>query len=438
MSSFSRGRYSTKSTPSYSPSTGIVHPQEKLDLFLIKGYQLVSANSVINEDLMSKLSLTTSGSMVSDSVADKELSNFQKLSQLYNASIPLMTLDDNSTSPKSAIELCQRFHQILKELELSFEASPYAKYFTRINSEENQGFWKIKDDDSLREDALWQSVSETITKMYDLGRGLILSSVNKRRSAAVSSKNSPTQTKDDPISYQQLRRKLKKLQTNGEMGNVSGANRNGTGSDMSLKNGMPKIDAKFGDDALRNGFAKARNVDSDSFFRGYYTMPTSPSSLWNNGINFNDKRFQSTTENYPVEELLELATSEANKNSANSIGDINGGSNHNDVEDDTAGITVDTNGIKNPGNQGRRVKNSNNGIIASAELPVIHEISTIPQSLSIKENELYDRLLKEKDQRIIELERQLQSEKEEVIMLRKLLLEDVGCIRNMLFEIRDK
>ena len=65
---------------------------------------------------------------------------FAKISKLYNATLSSGSIDDRSTSPKSAIELYQRFQQIIKELELSFEASPYAKYFRRLDGR----LWQIK------------------------------------------------------------------------------------------------------------------------------------------------------------------------------------------------------------------------------------------------------------------------------------------------------
>lgn len=57
---------------------------------------------------------------------------FAKISKLYNATLSSGSIDDRSTSPKSAIELYQRFQQIVKELELSFEASPYGKVFPPV------------------------------------------------------------------------------------------------------------------------------------------------------------------------------------------------------------------------------------------------------------------------------------------------------------------
>lgn len=52
--------------------------------------------------------------------------------------------------------------------------------------------------------------------------------------------------------------------------------------------------------------------------------------------------------------------------------------------------------------------------------------------MTIGEHNLYDRLLKEKDGRIQQLEKDLALQRQETQWLRKMLVEDMGCVRSML------
>ncbi|SCW03973.1 LAFE_0H03114g1_1 [Lachancea fermentati] len=317
-------------------SAGIMHHQIKLDVFIIKAYRLLTHGAAINGDDASVVNTASSspnsGGQVNGS-GHNDISLFQRLSQLYNATISTTLLDDNSTSPKSAIELYQRFQQILKELELSYEVSPYGKYFRRLDN----GLWQIKEDGELLGDQLWQLVSVSISTVYDAKTGQMLNQ-NRRRvnSMATSTKNSPSEVVDNTLP-QQLQKRLQKLQQDNK--------------------------------------------------QGYYTNPTSPSTFSANGNgNGRGKRKYigvETPDEEAVEELLQLAKKQK--------GDL---------------ATIDED---------------------------IQQQPQVPSgSLTIKENDLYDRLLREKDQRIKQLERDLESERQETLWLRKMLLEDMGCVRSML------
>ncbi|CAL9733071.1 glycolytic genes transcriptional activator Gcr2p [Monosporozyma unispora] len=105
---------------------------------------------------------------------------FQKISPLYTSILSNSEIDSiidkTSSSPKSAIELFQRFIQIIKELELGFEVSPYAKYFHRLD----EHLWQIKNDSEVEDDQLWQAVTNCIFAVYDAQSGKILSPSNNR------------------------------------------------------------------------------------------------------------------------------------------------------------------------------------------------------------------------------------------------------------------
>ncbi|AGO10296.1 AaceriABL160Cp [[Ashbya] aceris (nom. inval.)] len=422
MSAFSDRQFSTKSAAYGSPVAG--SSQMKLDVFLIKGYQLVSHSGT--PDVPASVSAVQRTAM-DETISERELQRFQKLSQLYNAIIQNALLLDSSSSPKSAIELYQRFQQIVKELELSGDASPYAKYFCKLEDDAG-ATWHIRDDQELQGDSVWHSVSENIKKIYDAERGLILPILNKRRSVVNSTRNSPPQYKEDPLSYQQLRRKLSKLQGNYDFGGPGDSSRSVTAHAPDERDGK-NVNGSGAIDFFNSGQSRSRNNDNDALLRGYYTMPTSPTSLWSNGINLglpSRRDFSNQADNDPVEELLQMATRTASSNAAVA------------AEDTVSRGAAVANG---DGTENSLQKNSTataDSTAVASGLTLMDDVQAIPTSLTLKETELYDRLLKEKDERIIELERQLVCERNESQWLRKLLLEDVGCIRNMLTGMKDR
>lgn len=125
---------------------------------------------------------------------------FIKISKLYNATLNTGSVDDRSTSPKSSIELYQRFQQIIRELGLSYDASPYAKYFSRIDEDS----WKVRSNEELANDNLWNLATMSILNVYDLetgqmivqGRGKKAQNINLNgRGKNVSDVNSNTSNK---------------------------------------------------------------------------------------------------------------------------------------------------------------------------------------------------------------------------------------------------
>lgn len=178
------GARSKSRTNSTSTLKGIMHHQIKLDVFLIKGFQVVSNNEIFEPSILinSGMKKTPSSPIAVLDLSEKYCKYFQTLSQLYTSIASIVTLDELSNMPKSNIELFQRFQQILKELQLSFEESPYNKFFQKIDPDH----WIINDN---MEDTLWTYLSVNIEKVYDKETGQVLGS--KRKSTVNSTRGSP-------------------------------------------------------------------------------------------------------------------------------------------------------------------------------------------------------------------------------------------------------
>ncbi|EDO15008.1 hypothetical protein Kpol_400p2 [Vanderwaltozyma polyspora DSM 70294] len=237
----------TSLTEQITSTTGIVHHQTKLDVFIIRSYKLVSPSSVIHSNTLQSVisspqtsnttpvSTSTSTSLASgtasNSLQPSEMNQsnsgntpmtnphiqngqiFGKISKLYNAIMSIGSIDDRSTSPKSPMELYQRFKQIIKELELSYEVSPYTQYFTRLDD----GIWQIKEDSELINDQLWQSVSVAIFSVYDPRTGQL---INQGRGK----KNSVNNTRDLQMGNETKPMDLNA--NNGNSGNIQNNNNN--------------------------------------------------------------------------------------------------------------------------------------------------------------------------------------------------------------------
>ncbi|CDO96317.1 unnamed protein product [Kluyveromyces dobzhanskii CBS 2104] len=170
---------------SHSSPTGIMHHQIKLDVFLIRAYQLISNGEVLElpELLNSTISSNQQSPISLKPLDERHMLYFQNLSQLYDALVTIVPLDEQSNVPKSNIELFQRFQQILKEILLSYEVSPYNRYFLKLD--ENN--WKIRDN---VDDPLWQVLTLNIDKVYDKNTGLV-TPLRQRKSTTASARGSP-------------------------------------------------------------------------------------------------------------------------------------------------------------------------------------------------------------------------------------------------------
>ncbi|QLQ79420.1 hypothetical protein HG537_0C00670 [Torulaspora globosa] len=480
------------------PGTGIMHHQTKLDVFIIRAYKLLSSGSIINSNTLQSVtnspqtsSATPAGSSatnVSSSVSSQNGGSgnnntangigannsiryqysqlFGKISKLYNATIATGAIDDRSTSPKSAIELYQRFQQIIKELELSYEVSPYSRYFQRLD----QGLWQIRDDAELKSDRLWDMISASIFSTYDPRTGQIITQGRRKTggSLAASTKGSPSEL-------------LNNAGNNNNTINKPQANVGTRNETINPTINSMMMDASLPQQLQRRLQTISQDINSRSL-NGYYTQPTSPGqggygfgldsdatlynpSTFNNtnaGTSWKRRSLGSLAENAlddeAVEELLQLTNTTkrqrtetpVNLHNAGTAGAVANAANNiktrqnnehtsgpimnsttTDVPRSAPTISMNdftnsttTNNTMNPVNDNLTFNDSMNNALVAGD--------TLVRQLK----DTYDTLVSEKNQRIIQLEREVELQRQETQWLRKMLIEDMGCVRSLLKDLR--
>lgn len=484
-------------------NTGIMHHQSKLDVFIIRAYRLLSSGSIINSNTLqsvtnspqttsttpaassgtngsssissqnggsgSNVMNTTNGAGPNSSIRYQYSQLFGKISKLYNATISSGAIDDRSTSPKSAIELYQRFQQIIKELELSYEVSPYSRYFQRLD----QGLWQIRDDAELKSDRLWDLVSISIFSTYDPRTGQMINQGRRKTggSLAASTKGSPTELMNNTNNNSNT---INKPQAN--LGNRN-ENSNPTINSMMM-------DASIPQQLQRRLQSISQDINSRSL-NGYYTQPTSPGQggygfgLDNDATLYNPTSFSNTNtgtswkrrslgslaenalDDEAVEELLQLTNTTKRQRTETPV----------NLHNNTAGggSANATNNIKtrqtNEHTSGP-IMNSTTENVSRSSAPAIptamndfatstapsNAMTTVPDNLTYNDNinnalvagdtlvrqlkDTYDTLVSEKNQRIVQLEREVELQRQETQWLRKMLIEDMGCVRSLLKDLR--
>ena len=361
----------------HSSPTGIMHHQGKLDVFLIRGYQLISNGEVLNlSDLLSSSINANQQSPISMKRLDnRHLEYFQKLSQLYNALVSVVPLDEQSSVPKSNIELFQRFQQILKEILLSYEESPYNRYFLRLDEQS----WKIRDD---VEDPLWQILTLNIDKVYDRKTGTI-GPLRQRKSTTTSARESPV-----------LAPRRKSAITS------------------------PGFTLAQVDNKLEQ---VGRGQDQD-----YYTNIQTSAHHTPNG-QFEWPSAMAISNN--VSKIIEKSNSEGQTTRKRSriYGDVN--SREEEVVEELLQV--------------RNTQGTNHSQPTSTATapPTVAPMNSLEDSHQKKGQQhttpdvtisAYERLLKEKDQRISILQNDLEQQRKEIIWLKKLLMEDMKYLRSSL------
>lgn len=503
----------TDSTPMnkpYVPTFGLLHTQNRLDVFIIKSYHLLSNGMIINSNLLQSAGNTPQNTMTSPTAllvqpsslsktlsideninnnnnntnneyVDGKLQNdqtpdsmttlnsnntilgtnnsnqkiFHRMSILYNAIITNGdTVDEKSNLIKSHLELLQRFIQIIKELELSFELSPYNIYFHHLDDQ----LWQIKTDSELLNDKLWQDINKLILKVYNPSTGKLInlkktlnngkiirnmenlimtpmSNVNDTNGTGGKNSNdndNSTTEKDNikkPAKKKPQRKRAttttstrttkrntkKKTNLTNNVGiqeetatNTTNNNSNNNNTNINNSNidNLLDIDSNFPqllqkrlsnihrEDTYNNNNNNNNNNNFSRSLNGYYTQPTSPGlNIMNNPDMLNSFDFNN---------LL------VNNNFINSTGNRNNSTTNN---------TTTNNNVNNSDN-------------AKTELQNL--IPTITSQLK----ETFNKIIQEKDQRLIQLERELHTQKKEVQWLRKMLIEDMGCLRSMVDNIK--
>ncbi|SMN19790.1 similar to Saccharomyces cerevisiae YNL199C GCR2 Transcriptional activator of genes involved in glycolysis [Maudiozyma saulgeensis] len=564
-------------------SLGLVHHQTKLDVFIIKAFSLLTnraiidsngfnstvnspqttippsttasnsksgtpngSNSNVNTPSQGKLDsidqpgdlTSTNASQIVKSEIQEQASQqnnifttrgqfipiFQKVSAVYNATLTNIPIDEKSTSPKSAIELFQRLHQIIRELSLSYSSSPYAGYFDSLKD----NMWQIKSDSELATDQLWQLVTTSILTVFNPETGNMINQNirNKRINSSNSSPNNsgsntegatgnntaettPTSLTNSTNSTvtansgnnagqapKRVKKKYvrKKNVTTKKIQNTKSTNVQGTCNstsvvpDFSLNQEDPSTNNINGQQQLTQQQPFNMNIDASlphilqkrlqnvsqdvnsRSLAGYYTQPTSPGSDVNNfEFSLAPNDFNSTDYNAALQNATINSNGNINTEATNLIGN-NGSVNMNnnslnssiwkrrsmgaldgtvmDGEDAVDDILQFSNTLKNKNNRGgitvmdntlsnrgTDVQISMENSIQSNDAKNEHDMMLVDHiSKLLKQS--YDSLLNEKDQRISQLERELELQRNETQWLRKMLIEDMGCVRSLLSNTR--
>ncbi|CCF56205.1 hypothetical protein KAFR_0A07710 [Kazachstania africana CBS 2517] len=463
-------------TPSVK-ALGLVHYQAKLDTFIIRAFNLLSNNAIIdtnklqsvtsspittnttpnsvtyndnesnndnipkpNESLTPNNNLDTNQVVNSPPISSKQqyMNIFNKISKIFSATLSSGVIDEKSTSPKSPIELYQRFQQILKEIELSYEASPYSNYFIAVSASNdptkiNSGLWRIKSDAELQDDQLWKFVSMCIFAVYDPQTGQLnnsalrnkkLNSLNNspKESSISSNATSSIDTNANNVSTTNGIKKPKKRYVRRRNNTVSVARKKDVGANAGNNDNF--VSTTSDNNAMSNAVGnninmesqftqllqkRLQNVSQDIASRslsGYYTQPTSPGFTSNGDpFNFNDLSNGTTSQ----QGMNNGAAS--NNRKRRSLGSIDVNTLDNDAMDEILQLS-------NPMDGAKALQNAGTEQI----------IDQLKQS--------YSSLLSEKDKRINQLERELELQRREMQWLRKLLIEDMGCVRSLLQDIR--
>ncbi|KAG0653813.1 transcription factor [Maudiozyma exigua] len=552
-------------------SLGIVHHQTKLDVFIIKAFSLLANNAIIDSNGFNNINSSSNSPQVNNiskpgsknntpkssnenditkntsSVADNQnteqnnsnnifntktqfISTFQKISAIYNATLNNVPIDDKSTSPKSSIELFQRLHQIIRELSLSFESSPYSGYFKSVD--DNRYLWQIKTDSELQTDQLWQLVTTSILTVYNVETGQIINQNvrNKRINSSNSSPNNsgsntdgqqtgnntaettPTSlTNNNSTTTNNTVKKVKKKYTrkknannnnNAANNNNNSKNKASNGKNINLLGQGPRhstsvipdfqltqttttdptginVQTQQQQPNMNNLDAslphilqkRLQNVSQDINSRslaGYYTQPTSPGSDVNAfefSLPTND--FNTTDYNSGLQNAAMNSNGTVTTDGTNMLGADASTTNMNnntdpiwkrrsmtaldgntsiggeDAVDDLlqfsntarnknrSNMSVMEQVLNNPGGNVSMninedmMRKDNNG----QEMILAEQVSKV-----LKQS--YDTLMTEKDERIHQLERELELQRNETQWLRKMLIEDMGCVRSLLSNTR--
>lgn len=453
-------------------TAGIMHHQTKLDVFIIRAFKILSGGAVIhNNGALQSISSSPQGSTGTPdrtpgssngnlTTGAQYLQIFSKLSKLYNATISCGSIDDRSTSPKSSIELYQRFQQIIKELELSYDVSPYSKYFQRLD----QGIWQVRDDSELKGDKLWELASMSIGSIYDSRSGQMLSQTRRKASSmanslATSTKASPTEARTvhrnptvnsmmtDASLPQQLQRKLQNISQDVNSRSLNGYYTQPTspghgGFNFGLGDGDPFYNS-FTGTAGTGGNNSANGVNASTSWKRR--------SLGSLGAD--------TLDDDAVEELLQLTnTSKRQRTTTPVYG--NAPEPNASQQTSTTGATAATapmtttephNGLNGFDGTSAATATGAAGTTAPASTSAAGTTTTdrlsttVASSGSLMNGEVivrqlkntYENLVSEKDRRIVQLERDLELQRQETQWLRKMLIEDMGCVRSLLKDLRN-
>lgn len=315
----------------------------KVDLFIVRAYKIITKESILNSEHIQGSLSSNKGTKVHPQYA----AIFNKISKIFNLLLNRGLVGDGMTiSKKSAIELFHRFQQILKEIELNFEHSAYAKYFNKIND----NLFQIKNSSDLVDDPYWEMLSDNIALVYNSSTGKIMTQNRKK----------PTKQKA-----------------------------NVTANNHKINEELDSIEL---DNMTENEFINISTTVSNNF----------PFNMDNNNSNNNRKRKISIDDNN-VEELLRYTN-------------LNKKSKHNKDDDDDDDQ-----------------KNKTKNVVDSRNNTDTNDTNVDEVKLTLQEvKDSFMTIINEKDKRIQALENEIALQKQETVWLRKMLIEDMGYVRNVL------
>lgn len=199
-----------------------VYPLSKKDIFIIRAYKIITKESILNSNhiqqslnfvsksnVQSKDSINITNNNNNNNntnnsnrirglvVHPQYCSTFDKISKIFNLLLSRGTMGDNTVSTKSSIELFQRFQQIIKEIELNFDNSPFSKYFNKINDT----LFQIKDSRELRDDLHWKTLSDEILSVYNPRTGRMINQGRKKNSTNTANTTNTVITANNTSNY---------------------------------------------------------------------------------------------------------------------------------------------------------------------------------------------------------------------------------------------
>ncbi|CCK72856.1 uncharacterized protein KNAG_0L02410 [Huiozyma naganishii CBS 8797] len=229
----------------------------KVDVFILAAYKIITKDSILNGNhIQGSLSVVGGGARDGESagsalsVHPQYATTFNKISKIFNVLLSKGKMGEEAISKKSPIELFHRFQQIMKEIVLSFETSPYSRFFNKIND----NLFQIRDNSALREDPYWKDITDDILSVYSARTGKMINQ-NRRKNNS----NNNTSEAD--------KRKQALAQTKNMMENDFINMTTNLLDDVSLSQQLNK--------RLQHP-TDATNVNQSRSLNGYYTQPTSP------------------------------------------------------------------------------------------------------------------------------------------------------------------
>ncbi|CCF58624.1 hypothetical protein KAFR_0F00270 [Kazachstania africana CBS 2517] len=467
-----------------------IYQQTRNDLFILRAYKIIADNPTLNLNHIQSAMVTK---FINDDVKKnkaKKISihpqyakTFNKIAKIYNSFVIHGIFNDgtnNSTTSKQPIEFFNRFQQILKEIENDFSISPYNKYFLRIND----NLYQIKDDVDLQDDQFWNLLSNKILNFYNQKTGKLINQGRRkynRKSVVTPESTENNKTNDDNFlnNFLDDSALLKKLQDGSSNGSSNSSNTNNNNNNPASGNGT------FNSRSLSGYYTQPTSPGLSSSFP--FTLSSADEDLLNNTLNINgtsgkkrslsafhlDNLGNENTENSVSDDILKFTniakkqkvdSSTVFENVENDLVSIVNNTKKDQLLESIEGellkdgASYNTNKLKdiekmpttNSSTDGSDMQrqltsdltNNASNTTGTTDGSSVRDRTTLTSSSSIATdamNEMqvtYKMMVNEKEKQIQRLESELESQRQETLWLRKLLIEDMGFVRNYLQDIK--